>query len=363
MDYLVKKNIIKKNKIIVDIGQKFVKILAVSYEKGRISIHNTHKFDVSSCFFEGELSDVKELVKKIYEALNRKKLWKSTEISLSLPSYMVIHKIVSVKNVKPKDLDKHIKKDFPTLGKANAVTHYIDWAYLGQREENGETVHYCMLAAVSKAYIMPILQEFEKRKLKVTTISFPAYNLVSFSDLYANDYEHQNKLLLDFGASSTRVVVECEGVAVYAREIDIGFNTFVDSLFNSFLSVGIPEIIAMFTEMGHDRENFMAGLHDKEAFFAIVDKLVGDLQNELIRIIQMCDEDGFSVTKIICCSSIIEGMLKLFEENGITVDAFFNLQSSQNINGSTYTVILDNTVSEIDSTFNSAVGLAVSTLQ
>jgi len=361
VDYLVKKNIIKKSKIVIDIGQKFVKILSVHYEKGKISIHGSAKIDSAACFFEGELSDIKELVKKIDNALGRKKMNRSSEISLSIPSYMGVQKIVAIKNVKPKDLDKHIKKEYPTIGKATSVTHYIDWAYLGQREIGGETVQYCMLAAVSKAHLIPILSEFEKRKLKVTSVTFPTYNLVDLSDLYVNDYEHQNKMLVDFGMSQTRVVVECEGVAVYAREIDIGFNTFADSLFNSFPSIGVPEIVTMLTQMGIREENFLAGLHDKDAFFAVIDKLSGDMQNELIRIIQMCDEDGCSITKIICASGVIDGLFNRFSENGIEVEQY-SFETSERTSGSTFTISAQDEAGEISADFGGAVGIAVSTL-
>ncbi len=360
MDFLVKKNIIKKNKIIVDIGQKHTKILTVSYEKGRVTIHSSYKVDVTACFFEGELYDVKELVKKIYGALSRRKLARGTEISLSLPSYMTAHKIVSIKNTKLKALDKSVKKEYATLGKVNSVTHNFDWAYLGEREENSETIQYCMIGSVSKAHIIPLLNELEKRQLRVTTVSFPVYNLVSLGDLYLNDYEHPNKILLDFGETSSRVVVECGGVAVYSRTIEIGFDTFTNSLYNAFGNVSVPEIAALLTEPDIDKADFPSGLHDKGAFFDIVDKLAGDFQNELIRIIQMCDEDGFSVSKIICCGNIIDGMLKVFGENGITVETF-DIQKERSANGSSYTVTVDS--AEADAGFAGAIGLAVNTLQ
>lgn len=359
MDLLVKQNVIKKQKIIIDIGCKYIKILGVNYEKGKITINSSTKIDATQFFFEGELSNIKDFVRSVYGTLNRRKMLKNSEISLSIPSYMVTHKIVRIKNVNLKDLDKYIKKECMAWNKVNMLTHNIDWSYLGSREVNGETIRYCMVAAINKAYITPIMIEFEKKSLIITTVSFGIYNLVSFANLYSNDYENLNKVLIDFGAQSTKLVVECEGVAIYSREISIGFNTFVDELFRRFSSIGIPEIIDMLTQMERKRENFLAGIHDKTAFFEVVDNLIESFQNEIIRTIQMCEEDGISISKIVCCSSILDGMLDAFVENGITVDNF-DISELKTVNGSNYLLTLGD--AELDATFNSAIGLSVSTL-
>ena len=358
MDFLVKQNIIKKNKVIVDIGRKYTKLLMVTYEKGHIGILDSQKVDTSSCFTDGELMDVRGLVQKITTAVGKKKLSKKTELSVSIPSSMVIYKIVPVKNVSTKDLKRYVKREFITLGKINTQNYETDWAYLGSREENGETVHYCMLAGVNKAYIMPILTEFEKRSYRVTQISFSVADLISLCDLYSEDYEHPNKMLLDFGITSTRVIIECEGVVVYTREIPMGFTVFVESLFHAFGTLGYPEIVAMLTEMGLRRDNFLAGIHDKDAFFDVIDKLAEDFQNELIRMMQMCEESGYTITKIISTGRLPEGLMDVFSENGIAVEKM-ELQEKGTKKGSSYIVTAE---PELEPEYGVAVGLAVNTL-
>ena len=355
MDYLVKKNVIKKQKVIIDIGHKYIKILGVRYEKGHIALNDSCKLDSDPFFFEGELENIKELSCNIQRILTGRRELRNCEISLSVPSSMVFHKIVAIKNVNPKDLDKYIKKEHMTLNRINHLTHNMDWTYLGQREVNGETIRYCLISAINKASITSVLFEFEKRNLKVTGISFPTYNLISLSDLYANDYEHLNRMLIDFGVSSTRVVVQSEGVTVYSREIGIGFNTFIDGLSKKFTNVGTSDIISLLTKMGLKKNNE----HDKDAFFEVVDKIVENFQNELIRIIQMCESDGFNITKIICASAILDGLLTFFEDNGIKVD-IFDLAGQKSVNGSGYVLTLNNT--DIDVTYGNSIGLCVNTL-
>lgn len=360
MDFLVKQNIIKKQKAIIDIGHKYIKILGARYAKGHVEITESCKLVSTPFFFEGDLVNVKELACNVQSILNSRKELKNCEISLSVPSSMVFHKIVAVKNVNPKDLDKYIKKEHMSFNKVSSLTHNMDWAYLGQKEENSETIRYCLVSAINKTSITPLLFEFEKRKLKITGISFPIYNLISLADLYANDYEHLNRMLIDFGISSTRVVVQHEGVAVYSREIGIGFKTFADGLTKKFPNVDITEIIALLTQMGLKKDSFLDGILDKDAFFEVTDMIVEDFQNELLRIIQMCESDGFNITKIICASAVPDGLLSFFEDNGIKVEVF-ELAGQRSANGSGYVLALNDT--KIDTTYGSSIGLCVNTLQ
>lgn len=360
MDYLVKQNIIKKNKVIIDIGRKHIKILGVNYAGGKITINSSYKIDSSNLFFEGELSNIKELTRTISSVINRTKLIKNGEISLNLPSSMVRYKIEFAKNIKTADLEKHIKSN-NQLSKVSELTHNIDWSYLGEREENGDTLKYYLVGAVNKSVVMPIIEEFEKRNLKITSISFSENNIVSLSDLYHNDFEHMHKLYIDFGTTNTKVLVESSGTFVYSRVIDIGFNTFVDRLFEKFEGlVGIPEIISLLNETGLDKEKFFAGIYDKGAYFDVVDILVKDFQDELIRIIRMCENDGIDISKIVCVSDIISGMLDSFTENDITVD-MFDLDEMREINGSNYVLFLDK--ADVDRSFGNAIGLSLATMQ
>jgi Tfp pilus assembly PilM family ATPase len=359
MDLLIKKNIIRKNRIIIDVGEKYMKILAVRYEHGRVIIHSAHKLDVSGCFFEGELSDVHELVKRISAEITRNRLNAYTEIVLSLPSNMASHKLIQVKNVKPKDLEKHIQKQNIIFSKFNSITCHTDWAYLGKHERNEETVLFCMIASVNKSHLMPILNEFDKRNLKIAGISFPTYNLTCLSDLYRNGYEHPGTMLLDFGQTSTRIIVEYEGAIVYTREINIGFQTFVDSLVNAFGNLGIPDIIEILTKHSRESPPLLTGLHNTNAFFDLVDKLISDWQNELIRIIQMCNEEAMPITKIVCVGTMPYNMLSFFEQSGIATELF---KLTEPISGNGYTIIPDANI-ELDELYGNAVGIAISTMQ
>ena len=220
MDFLIKNNIVKRAKVIVDIGHKYIKLLGVKYENKHAVVSCCGKVDSSNIFFNGEIS-VQELTKSVASFIRTNRL-RNCGISLSLPSDIVISKIIEVRNIRLKDLDRHIKTEHYSVNRVNPLTHIIDWTYLGKREQNGDTIHYCLLCAAAKSTLMPVLAEFENRNLKIRTISSTFNDQIHFADLFHNDYENPSKLFIDFGQYGTRVIVFIQGVPVYCREIRYG---------------------------------------------------------------------------------------------------------------------------------------------
>jgi hypothetical protein len=359
MDALVKKNIIKKNKVIIDIGHKYIKLLGVTYANNIITITGSYKIDAAPFFFENELTNYRELVKSINDIISRKKLIRNGEISLSLPTGMVEHRIGSAKNIKLSDLNKNVKSNIG-LNKVSELTHNIDWSYLGQGEKNSDTHSYYLVSAINKSIINPLIKEFELKNLRVTTVSFTQNNIISFSDSYCNDFENINKLYLDFGINDTRVIVESGGTSIYSRTIDIGFNTFVDKLFASFGNVSIPELVELVINVGLKRDKYPLGIFDETKYFDIMDKVALQWQNELIRVIRLCENEGVEISKIICVNDSIIGLMDNFIENDIEVELFCS-ESISELSGSGYTTLLDS--SEDYKIFGGAIGLAMATMQ
>lgn len=349
MDFLIKNNIIKKTKVIVDVGHKFTKMLGVKYENKHAVINCCDKTDSANILFDGEINTY-ELAKTVAMFIRTNRL-RSCEISLSLPCNMTISKIVEVKNIKETDIDKHMKAEHYNFNRVNPLTHIIDWAYLGKREENGDTIHYCLLCATAKSIVMPILAEFDKRKLKIGTISTAFNDQIRFADLFSDDYENLNKLFVDFGQYSSRVIVFIQGVPVYCREIGMGFDNFVSNLFKE-TNIGIPDILSKLQDNAHDIINT-----DKfEEAFKIQK---ADLLREIERIIEMFEDDTVSVTKIIWTGTLIQDIAESLSNDGyVTVDNY-NLSDVDSASGTDYIVTAQ--TMQLDSSYNNAVGVAVST--
>jgi hypothetical protein len=359
MDALVKKNIIKKNKVIIDIGHKYIKLLGVTYVNNKINITGSYKIDAAPFFFENELANYRELVKSINDIISRKKLIKNGEISLSLPTGMVEHRIGSAKNIKLSNLSKNVVSNIG-LNKVSELTHNIDWSYLGQSEKNGDTHSYYLVSAINKSIINPLIKEFELKNFRVTTVSFSQNNMISFSDIYCNDFENTNKLYLDFGMNDTRIIVESGGTSIYSRTIDSGFNTFVDKLFSSFGYVPIPVLVEFVMNVGLKRDKIPPDILNETKYFEVMDKVALQWQNELIRVIRLCENEGIAISKIICVNDVISGLMDNFIENDIEVELFCS-ESVSELSGNGYTTLLDN--SENYKIFGGAIGLAMATMQ
>jgi len=362
LDYLVKKNIIKKNKVIIDVGSKYIKLLGVHYANKKITITNAQKIDSSLFFNDNELNNVGELVRNVDRIMSKNK---NSEISLSIPTNIVNCKIVSVKNKKVAELGKYIEREHTTFSKVSPLTHIIDYTYLGSREENGDSIHYCLVAAVSKNSVNLILDEFNKRKLKVSTISYPIYDLINLSELYHGDFENMNRLMIDFGVCGTRVVAFYEGVAVYVRDINIGVNTYLEKLFECQESLGKPEIFKLLSAVGEMKILTMENLKklfssmNKEAYFNIVNEVSSQLAKDIFRIVEMCENNNAAITKIICGGFMIKGFDERLKQNGDMEVEMFDLNLLENVSGRDFIVQIGN--AHVDSTFNNAIGLAINT--
>lgn len=348
MDFLIKNNVIKKVKVIADVGHKYLKIIGVRYENKQAVVFCCDKVDSSGIFLDDEIN-AHELVRLISSFIRTNRI-RNPEISLSLPSSMTVSKIVDVRNIKEKDIDKHIKNEHYNFNRVTPITHIIDWAYLGKREENGDTIHCCLLCATPKSVVMPLLEQFTKCKIKVGLITTDFANQVYFADLFANDFEHMNKMLVDFGQQTTKIIVLLDNIPVYCREIDIGYDIIQSTIFKE-TGVGIPEIAArLLNGVTHDNPELETAVH-----------LQADiLYNEINRIIQMFEDDTVSISKIIWSGLCIYDVKNLIDTDGyISVDNF-NLCDVDSANGSDY--VISAQTMQLDGDFNGAVGMAVQTL-
>ena len=179
MDALIKNNVIKKNKMIVDIGMYETKVLEAHYEAKRITIVSAKTIDSKGIVDENGI-DFSELASKIDEEFSDSC---KRDVSVSLPSELCESKIITIKNKKKSEIPKIIKKDHMTFGRANPITHIVDYAFLGVREEDGDTVYYYLLSAVQKSVAAELVASFDKYKLKVKTIVSSVYNQICLSGL------------------------------------------------------------------------------------------------------------------------------------------------------------------------------------
>jgi len=361
MDILVKNNIIKKNKIIVDIGSKFTKVLEVNYASKKITVKDAHKFDSSAMYQDGTI-DFSEIAKAVERSIKEKK---RCEVSVSLPEDLVEAKIVSIKNKKQAEIPKLIEKEYGSFSRVSPLTHVLDYAYLGQNEENGDTLHYCMIAAVHKNTVSQLIAEFEKRKLKITTVTFPFYDMICLSELYHDDYENLSRLMIDFGASGTRVVAFSEGIPVYVRNIDIGFNTYADRLFIMQESVGKPDIAKTLINVGevglitNEQANKYFAQLDNKIYFDGVSDIGNRLVGEIRRIIELCETNGIAISKIIYGGYVINGFEKRLKQLGVEIEKF-DLDMCGEKDGKDFLLWIDEV--QVGSQYYDALGLSVNTM-
>ncbi|NLB81695.1 MAG: pilus assembly protein PilM [Clostridiaceae bacterium] len=360
MDFLIKKNIIKKSKVIVDIGSKYIKILEVHYAGKKVTVTNAQKIDSTAMFQDG--INYADMAKEIRNIIGEQK---KCEVSVSLPAHLVESKIVTVKNKKQTDIPKLMEKEYSAIGRVTPLTHILDYAYLGKKEENSDTVHYCLISAVHKNTMEQLVEAFLEYDLKITTVTFPTYNMICLSSLYHNDYENLNRLMIDFGASGTRVVAFSDGIPVYARNLDIGFQSYVEKLIAEQDLVGTPDIIKALKIVGemslleNEQTRKYFNSLDKTVYYKAVDHVSSKLISEIERIIELCENNGIGITKIIYGGSVINDFDKRLKHLGFEVEKF-DLDMCGDMQARDFLLWIEEI--SVGSLYFNGLGLAVSTM-
>ena len=359
MDALIKNNIIKKNKLAVDIGTYAARVLEIRYAAKKVTVTASKEINSKDYTDGGEIS-FSLLAAKIDAEMSGQG---RGDVMVSVPGDLCENKIITVKNKKESEIPKIIKKDYMTFGRANPVTHVADYAFLGKREEEGDTVFYYLVSAIQKSVAGEIVSAFEKHKLKVKTIVSSIYNQICLSELYFDEYEHLNRLFVDFGANSTRITAFSEGMPVYTRSIETGFNSYVTGIFDTDEEAGKPEIVRALVNVGEhtDLAPDIIGGYFNTLDFNVYKKCIeetGDyLATDISRVIDLCATNDFSVSKIYCTGYAVKGLEKrIADKCGVDVEAaVFN--SADKKDSKDYTLEIDDVY--MNEGFSNAVGLGI----
>ncbi len=360
MDILIRNNIIKKNKFIIDIGTYATKILQIRYAAKKAEI-----LDAQSIIYKGILEERKfnftDLAKKIDTLISGQG---RSDVVISLPAELCECKIINVKNKKESEIPKVIKKDYTTFGRANPVTHVVDFAFIGKREEDGDTVYYYFLSAVHKSIAADLIAAFAKYKMKVKTIVSSTYNQICLSELFFDEYDHLNRLFIDFGTNTTRITAFSEGVAVYTRNIELGFNSYEKSLFDVQEKAGKPEIVRALINIGEytDLATELIGGYfrelDKDVYRKCIDEVDNHFISNISRVIDLCESNDFAVSKIYYSGYVLKGFEDKLEER-------LNIETKQIVfsafdkkAGKGYTLEIGDT--DMNGEYSNALGLCIS---
>lgn len=359
MDILIKNNIIKKTKLIVDIGMFATEVLEAHYAAKKITVTDSTFFE-NKGIVEDEIINFTELAKKIDAEVSSSG---RSDVTVALPADICENKIITIKNKKESEIPKIIKKDYMTFGRANPLTHVVDYAFLGKREEQGDTVFYYLISAVQKSIASDLITAFSKYKLKVKTVVSSVYTQICLSELFFDEYEHLNRLMIDFGMNSSRITAFSEGIAVYTRVIDYGFESYVNKLFSSNDTAGKPAILEALINVGEFGDlpedvlvEYFSEL-DAETYRRCISEVDDEIIRDISRVIDLCSNNDVSITKVYSTGFTLKGFSdKLADSLDLAVDnvAFRSLEEKE---GKGYILEIDEVY--LGREFSNALGLCV----
>lgn len=352
-DELIKKNVMKADKAVIDMGASSTKVIGVHYTSKEVEIETAELIPNGASSF-----NFVKFANKIDTMLKSKK---RRDILLSLPSYMTESKIVSVKNKTDKEAAKIIEKQCNSFGRTSTLSHVIDSVYLGKREEQGDTVSYYLITAVQKNMINELINAFEDFGLKITRVVCSHYSQICLSKVYADEFENRNRIFVDFGYKESRVMVFADNIAVYSRTINIGFSNYVEKLFDAQNTIGKRDITYALINIGMNQKNgetakkLLSGIED--IYTECIDEVNKTFFSEFARIMDMCENNDIDITKVYFSGYVLDGFKERFSrESGVECETIgFEEDEKKARNG----IILDiNTNTILECRFSNVVGLA-----
>ena len=359
LDFLIKNNIIKQNKLVVDIGMFSTKILDINYSARKINISSAKIFDNIQCYEDGDM-DFDNIAKRTYEKVSGSG---RSNIVIILPTEITENRIVTIKNKKEKDIPRIIAREHISFGKVSKLTHVIDYAFLGKRIESGDTVSYYLISAVKKSIANELVSAFADYKMKVKTIISGIYAQICLSGLFFDEYENLNRLFVDFGTNSIRVTAFADGIAVYTRTIDFGFESYVKSILGSTETIGKKDITKVLNEIGEvtNLNDSMYGdsfkYLDKSIYISCVNEVDSAVMRELQRIIAVCSSNDISITKIYVTGHILNGFIDKIKEILSVECTYVEFFNNDEKSGRDYVVLTGG--SGIDEEFSSTLGATI----
>ena len=152
---------------------------------------------------------------------------------------------------------------------------------------------------------------------------------------------------------------------MYARNLDIGFQTYVEKLSAEQNLVGTPDIIKALTNIGESSllENEQTQQYfnqlDKGVYYESIDNVSSRLIGEIERIIEFCENNEIGITKIIYGGSVINSFDKRLKHLGFEVEKF-DLDMCDDMQAKDFLLWIEEI--SVGSLYYNALGLAVSTM-
>ncbi len=355
LDELIKYNCMRGSKAVIDIGTDSTKILDIHYEAKEISIREAHLIKVG---YNGE-SSFREIARKVEEKISGRQ---RKDIIIVLPSSITESKIVSVKNKKTKDARRIVHKQCKTFGKSSPSSRYAEYTLMGTREEQGDTVAYYLLSSVQKGILIELFEAFEFYDLKITRVVNAQFNQVCLSEVFADDFDSINRILVDFGNTESRITVFADKIAVYSRTIPIGFQSYVKKMFDAKNDAGKKEIISALISIGDvdvdegTAEEKLCNI-GKSFYYESVSEVNKQFFKEFARIIDMCGNSDIEVSKVYISGFVINGFVNCFMNNTEIDCEYIRFENGEHKAGHGITIDVQ-TEKMLNSRFTNAVGLS-----
>lgn len=328
-------SLIKKNKVIIDIGTSIAKIIDVNISSNKVVVNKACRVSVENFISGGDISNVKGLVDILIETLKDNNI-KGKNLSLITPSKSLKYDIKKIPIMNNKELKEYVDLEMMEIfPKASNLTHSFDYMHFGDVLDIEDSYSMLGLFSIPKLSIQALINEFKLNKYKVCDIDTSVSSLYYLSRLY-NDYGFNDKLYIDIGNFSTEFIVLHQGVAVFARSVDKGLKDIKKDI-KKKLDIPYEMIDDILMKLGFDNsmnlsDEFLLdeiGI-DEEDYFKGIDWAFGLLNEEIFRSLEHIWHNlKYDVNDVVAVGGItgVKSISKYFSDSFTTDDRDVNVES------------------------------------
>ncbi|MDD3839214.1 MAG: pilus assembly protein PilM [Clostridia bacterium] len=221
--------IFKRNRIGIELGTAFIKIVKVSYNKSKIKLLEYMISPLpSTCFNDGRIENMtvfSSLLKKYIEQISPAK----SDIYITLDSKDIITRQIDMPYMSEAELKKAIKYQADQYLPIDVDDYVIDYKILGIQQQQGNEIIKTLVGAVPIEIIEGLSNASAKAKIKIKGIDLYCNSIYKFFKNILKDDIDTGVIIIDIGAKHTHFTAFNNNFFA-SQTIQLGAETLIDVL-------------------------------------------------------------------------------------------------------------------------------------
>ena len=315
----------------IDIGQCSVKAIKLREVDGEVQVDAFDIIEHPRVLTQPDV-DVSQLIHNALEQFLARNSVAGSQVRISVPGQTSFTRFVKLPPVEPKKIPEIVR--YEADQQIPFDMNEVIWQWQTFQSEDSPDVDVGIFA-IKRSDVASMLEHFNDAEIPVDAVQMAPLALYNFMTFDGQEAESGATLLVDMGAAKTDLVVS-DGTRIWTRTIQIGGNSFTESLVRAFkLSFHKAEKLKRTAATSkYARQIF-------QAMRPVFADLVQEIQRSVGYYTSMHRDTKFNRLLGLGNGFRLPGLQKFLEQNlsipVVRVDSFKQLRSSPEINAPVFT--------------------------